>query len=446
MGAPVRGAHAAIEVSFPTPPTGETVALDVALSRLDEPDRESAAATAGAVTEALAPGLRTRAYVFNTLLADKAIDDRLRRYPALAVGPQPRQRGQRRVGRTRSSRRSAARYEIAAHAGTALKARLLGVERLADYDRMAAVDAGRGAPSVRRRRASSCSTATRRFSPELGRRRAGDSSRATGSTRPCGPGSAAGAFCAVSGAVGAPVRAAQLHARRRDVLTLAHELGHGVHFALAGRRACSTSDAAHARGDGVGVRRDDRVRPAARPRTSVAGLASGAARREPRGHDRDRVPPDRDEPLRGARAHRPRASEGELSVERFGELWTREPGRDVRRRRRGHRGLPPWWSYIPHFIGTPGLRVRLRLRPAARAVGVRALRAAPAGVRAAVPRDARRRRLAQPPRSSARSSTSTSPTPASGTRAWTSSQRQLEQAEAAAQASGRDSAAARGSA
>ena len=38
-------------------------------------------ATAEAVTAALAPGLRTRAYLFNTLLADKATDDRLRRYP-----------------------------------------------------------------------------------------------------------------------------------------------------------------------------------------------------------------------------------------------------------------------------------------------------------------------------------------------------------------------------
>ena len=39
------------------------------------------AAAAAAVTEGLAPGLRTRAFVFNTLLADKATDDRLRSYP-----------------------------------------------------------------------------------------------------------------------------------------------------------------------------------------------------------------------------------------------------------------------------------------------------------------------------------------------------------------------------
>ena len=60
---------------------GERVALDVALSRLALADREVRRATAEAVTEALAPGLRTRAFLFNTLLADKATDDRLRRYP-----------------------------------------------------------------------------------------------------------------------------------------------------------------------------------------------------------------------------------------------------------------------------------------------------------------------------------------------------------------------------
>ena len=57
------------------------VALDAALSRLVLPDRDVRRATAEAVTAALAPGLRTRAFIFNTLLADKATEDRLRGYP-----------------------------------------------------------------------------------------------------------------------------------------------------------------------------------------------------------------------------------------------------------------------------------------------------------------------------------------------------------------------------
>ena len=56
--------------------------LDVALARPPRPrPRERRKTAAEAVTEALEPGLRTRAYVFNTLLQDKAITDRLRTYP-----------------------------------------------------------------------------------------------------------------------------------------------------------------------------------------------------------------------------------------------------------------------------------------------------------------------------------------------------------------------------
>ena len=57
------------------------MALDVALSRLSLPDRDVRRTAAEAVTAALAPGLRTRGFLFNTLLADKATDDRLRHYP-----------------------------------------------------------------------------------------------------------------------------------------------------------------------------------------------------------------------------------------------------------------------------------------------------------------------------------------------------------------------------
>jgi oligoendopeptidase F len=56
------------------------VPLDVALARLTDPERDVRRSTAEAVTEALQPGIRTRAYIFNTLLQDKSIKDRLRSY------------------------------------------------------------------------------------------------------------------------------------------------------------------------------------------------------------------------------------------------------------------------------------------------------------------------------------------------------------------------------
>ena len=66
----------AMVVDLPDGPTS----LEQGLSRLGSPDREERKIAADAVTAALEPGLRTRAYVFNTLMADKSTDDRLRSY------------------------------------------------------------------------------------------------------------------------------------------------------------------------------------------------------------------------------------------------------------------------------------------------------------------------------------------------------------------------------
>jgi oligoendopeptidase F len=70
----------ALEVDLPD--EDAPVALDVALSRLLSPDAEVRRTAAEGVTASLQPGLRTRAYVFTTLMADKATDDRLRHYPS----------------------------------------------------------------------------------------------------------------------------------------------------------------------------------------------------------------------------------------------------------------------------------------------------------------------------------------------------------------------------
>ena len=53
--------------------------------------------------------------------------------------------------------------------------------------------------------------------------------------------------------------------------------------------------------------------------------------------------------------HTARREEGELSVERFNELWADDADGHARRlRSRSPRATARWWSYIPHFISTPG--------------------------------------------------------------------------------------------
>src|ERR1019366_1871864 len=59
----------------------QELTLDLALSRLQSPDRDARREAAEAVSAALQPGLRTRGFIYNTLVFDKSVEDRLRSYP-----------------------------------------------------------------------------------------------------------------------------------------------------------------------------------------------------------------------------------------------------------------------------------------------------------------------------------------------------------------------------
>jgi oligoendopeptidase F len=54
------------------------------------------------------------------------------------------------------------------------------------------------------------------------------------------------------------------------------------------------------------------------------------------------------------RVHSARREEGELPVERFGELWRESQSEMLGDSVELTEGYDTWWSYIPHFIHTPG--------------------------------------------------------------------------------------------
>src|SRR6202042_444744 len=115
----------------------QELTLDVALSRLQSSDRETRRAAADAVSASLEPGLRTRGFIYNTLIYDKSVEDRLRNYPNwLASRNLSNEATDESVMALITAVR--ARYDIPQR-WYRVKAKLLGVERIADYDRSAPV-------------------------------------------------------------------------------------------------------------------------------------------------------------------------------------------------------------------------------------------------------------------------------------------------------------------
>ncbi|MGO9956604.1 MAG: oligoendopeptidase, partial [Solirubrobacteraceae bacterium] len=116
---------------------GDHLPLDVALARLQDPDRATRRRVAEAVSQALEPGLRTRAFIYNTLVYDKSVDDRLRNYPHwLAARNLANEASDESVLALIHAVRG--RYDIPQR-WYRLKARLLGVQKLRDYDRGATI-------------------------------------------------------------------------------------------------------------------------------------------------------------------------------------------------------------------------------------------------------------------------------------------------------------------
>jgi oligoendopeptidase F len=347
----------AIEVQIPPAGSGdggeggvsETVALDVALSRLALADPAVRRAAAEAVTAALAPGLRTRAYLFNTLLADKATDDRLRRYPHwLAARNLANEASDESVAALIEAVRG--RYEIPRR-WYRLKARLLGVEPLADYDRMASVTEDEVTfPFAQAREVViDCYSS---FSPELGAL-AGRFFDEHHIDAPIRPAKRGGAFCAGPVPSVFPYVLLNYTSRRRDVLTLAHELGHGVHFALAARQGIfhqhtplTLAETASVFGETIVFGRllEEDSSPASRLALLAENLEDTIATvfRQ--------VAMNRFEEL----VHTGRREQGELSVERIGELWAESQSEMFGDSIELTDGYRTWWSYIPHFIGSPG--------------------------------------------------------------------------------------------
>ncbi|MCD9622820.1 M3 family oligoendopeptidase [Rhabdothermincola salaria] len=335
----------AITVDLPDGPTS----LEQALSVLGSPTRDDRRVAAEAVTAALEPGLRTRGFVYNTLMADLASDDRLRGHDSwIASRNLSNEASDESVQALVDS--VVARYDIPQR-WYALKAQLLGVDRLADYDRnssVADVEETFGWSEA----SELVLDAYGSFSGEL----AGVVQRFFDDRwvdAPVRAGKRPGAFCAYTVPSAHPYLLLNWTSRRRDVLTLAHELGHGLHAYLAREQGVfhqatplTLAETASVFGETVTFGRllDETTDPAARLALlaeSLEGQIATVFRQVAMNRFEDA-------------AHTRRRTEGELSVEAFGDEWERTQRDMLGDAVELTPGYRTWWSYIPHFIGTPG--------------------------------------------------------------------------------------------
>jgi oligoendopeptidase F len=328
---------------------GEQSSLELALSRLQSSDREQRRTAAAAVSEALQPGVRTRAFIYNTLVHEQAVDDRLRSYPHwLASRNLSNEASDESVMALIMAVR--ARFDIPQR-WYRLKARLLGIERIADYDRAAPVLPEDVAFSFGDARELVLDTYDA-FSPTAGAitRRFFDERWIDAPVRENKRG---GAFCSYTVPSVHPYVMLNYTARRRDVLTMAHELGHGLHGALAQPRGVfhqstplTLAETASVFGETLVF---ERLLAAARNDTErlslladrIDGVIATVFRQ---------MAMNRFEHL----VHTRRRNQGELSADAICAAWIEAQAELFGDSVQITDGYEIWWSYVPHFINSPG--------------------------------------------------------------------------------------------
>jgi oligoendopeptidase F len=167
------------------------------------------------------------------------------------------------------------------------------------------------------------------------------------------PGKRGGAFCAATVPSAHPYLLLNYTATPYDVMTLAHELGHGVHFALAAERGIfhwrtplTVTETASIFGETIVLERLLERAADQSGRLSLLGQSLDEAvgaifRQVAMNQFEDRI-------------HTDRRTSGELSVERFSERWLETQSELLGDSVELSDDYGGWWSYIWHFVDTPG--------------------------------------------------------------------------------------------
>lgn len=326
----------------------ETLTLAEALNRLSNPAAERRRAAAEGLSEAFAERASTMSLVLNTIAADKAMEDRRRGFKRPADS---RHLANEVDGEAVDAMAEAvaAAYPRLSHRYYALKAKAMGKATLDHWDRNAPIEG----------------TPPRVFDWREGRRIVLDSFGALGGDfadraarffdRPwidaqARPGKQSGAYCHPVTATRHPYVFMNWMGERRDVLTLAHELGHAVHNTLAAEQGTLLADTPLTLAETASIFAEgltfDRLLAEA-PESEQRGLLAG------------RIEDGLNTVVRQIAFHRfetrfhDERSAGEVSPDRMSTLWLEEMGASLGPAVTLNPGYETWWSYVSHFFHSP---------------------------------------------------------------------------------------------
>ncbi len=210
---------------------GEELTLEPLLAKMQDADAKKREAAAHSLAQTLGANLRVFTLIMNTLAKDKEIADRWRKFDDIADSRHLANRVEREVVEALVAAVTDA-YPKLSHRYYALKARWFGKTQLDHWDRNAPLpDAPARVFSWSAAR-DTVLDAYRGFSPEMAdiARRFFDEGWIDAEVR---PGKAPGAFAHPTTPSAHPYVLVNYLGKPRDVMTLAHELGHGVHQVLA---------------------------------------------------------------------------------------------------------------------------------------------------------------------------------------------------------------------
>jgi oligoendopeptidase F len=328
---------------------GESLALEPLLGKLQDPDERKREAAANALAATLGANLRLFSLITSTLAKDKEISDRWRKFVDVADSRHLANRVEREVVEALVSAVTEA-YPRLSHRYYALKARWFGKERLSHWDRNAPLP---DAPQRLYKWETARDTvldAYARFSPRMAdiARRFFDEGWIDAPVR---PGKAPGAFAHPTTPSAHPYVLVNYLGKPRDVTTLAHELGHGVHQVLASVNGAlmaptplTLAETASVFGEMLTFR------------SMLAAVADPTGRRSmlaAKVEDMLNTVVRQIAFYKFERLLHIERREGELTAERIGELWMSVQAESLGPAIELKPGYETYWAYIGHFVHSP---------------------------------------------------------------------------------------------